>query len=170
MAMGCRQLCCHTGSRASSLSVFMKGFGLQLKRINPCFQILQRKTHKTTPPNFLYRIVKTNSLSCNQNMIMIRWLFRSDVKKMKKQTGINTHCRANQSLSLSLWASIGLPQWLRGKESACNAGNLGSIPDLERFPGGGHGNPLQYSCLENPMDRGTWQAIQSIVSHRVGHD
>ena len=37
-----------------------------------------------------------------------------------------------------------------GKESACNAGDLGSIPGLGRSPGGGHGNPLQYSCLENP--------------------
>ena len=37
-----------------------------------------------------------------------------------------------------------------GKESACNAGDLGSIPGLERSPGGGHGSPLQYSCLENP--------------------
>ena len=35
---------------------------------------------------------------------------------------------------------------------------LGSIPGLERFPGGGHGNPLQYSCLENPMDKGAWRA------------
>ena len=37
-----------------------------------------------------------------------------------------------------------------GKESACSAGDLGSIPGLRRSPGGGHGNPLQYSCLENP--------------------
>ena len=37
--------------------------------------------------------------------------------------------------------------------------NLGSIPGLGRFPGGGHGNPLQYSCLENPIDREAWQAI-----------
>ena len=44
----------------------------------------------------------------------------------------------------------GLPWWLSNKESACNAGNLGSIPGLGRSPGGGHGNPLQYSCLENP--------------------
>ena len=46
-----------------------------------------------------------------------------------------------------------------GKESACNAGYLGSIPGLGRSPGGGHGNPLQYSCLENPMDRGAWWPI-----------
>ena len=46
-----------------------------------------------------------------------------------------------------------------GEESACNAGNLGLIPELERSSGGGHGNPLQYSCLKNPMDRGAWRAI-----------
>ena len=50
-----------------------------------------------------------------------------------------------------------LPWWL-GKESACNMGGLGSIPTLGRSPGGGYGNPLQNSCLENPMDRGAWQA------------
>ena len=44
------------------------------------------------------------------------------------------------------------------KESARNAGDLGSIPGLGRFPGEGNGNPLQYSCLENPMDRGAWWA------------
>ena len=45
------------------------------------------------------------------------------------------------------------------KESACNARYLGSIPGSERFPGEGNGNPLHYSCLENPMDGGTQQAI-----------
>ena len=42
-----------------------------------------------------------------------------------------------------------------GKESACNAGDLGSIPELRRFPEGGHGNPLQYTCLENPHGQKT---------------
>ena len=46
-----------------------------------------------------------------------------------------------------------------GKESACNAGDLGSIPGLGRSSGEGTGNPLQYSCLENPTDRGAWRAI-----------
>ena len=50
-----------------------------------------------------------------------------------------------------------------GKESACNAGNAGSIPGLGRSPGEGNGNPPQYSCLENTMDRGAWWAIV----HRV---
>ena len=51
-----------------------------------------------------------------------------------------------------------------GKESACNAGDLGSIPGSGRSPGEGNGNPLRYSCLENPMDRGAWQAIVYEVS------
>ena len=49
-----------------------------------------------------------------------------------------------------------------GKEAACSAGDtgdMGSIPGLRRSLGGGNGNPLQYSCLENPMDRGAWWAI-----------
>ena len=44
------------------------------------------------------------------------------------------------------------------KASACNVGDLSLIPGLGRSPGEGNGNPLQYSCLENPMDRGAWQA------------
>ena len=48
----------------------------------------------------------------------------------------------------------GFPGGLDGKEPACNEGDLDLIPRLERCPGGGHGNPLQYSYLENPMDRG----------------
>ena len=55
-----------------------------------------------------------------------------------------------------------------GKEPACNAGDPGSVPGLGKSPGEGNGNPLQYSYLENPMDRGVWQAI--VGSLRVGHD
>ena len=55
------------------------------------------------------------------------------------------------------------------QESACNAGDPGLIPDFRRFPGEGNGNPLQYSCLENPIDRGAWQAAVHGVA-RVGHD
>ena len=50
------------------------------------------------------------------------------------------------------------------KESACNAGDRGWIPGLGRSPGEGHGNPLQYSCLENPMDRGAWWATDHGVT------
>ena len=50
----------------------------------------------------------------------------------------------------------GFPGGSDGKESACNAGDPGSIPGSGRSPGEGKGNPLQYSCLENPMDREDW--------------
>ena len=53
------------------------------------------------------------------------------------------------------------PGGLDGKESAYNSGDLALIPGLEDSPGGGHGNPLQYSCLENSMDRGAWRATYS---------
>ena len=57
--------------------------------------------------------------------------------------------RADLGLSLTLLL-MSFPGGSDGKESACNTGNLGSIPELGRSPGGGHGNPLQYTCLENP--------------------
>ena len=54
------------------------------------------------------------------------------------------------------------------KESACNAGDLGLIPGLGRSPGGGHGKPLQFSCLENPVDRGAWWAtVHGVAKSRT---
>ena len=64
---------------------------------------------------------------------------------------------------------MGFPGGSVGKESACNAGYLSSIPGSGRSPGEGNGNPLQHSCLENPMDRGDWRATVHGVT-RVGHD
>ena len=63
-------------------------------------------------------------------------------------------------------------EWLGSKDSACSVGapgDVGSVPGSGRFPGGGHGNPHQYSCLENPMDRGAWQATFH-GSEGDGHD
>ena len=54
--------------------------------------------------------------------------------------------------------TLGLPRWLSGKESACQAGDAGSTPGSGTSPGEGNGNPLQYSCLGNPMNRGDWRA------------
>ena len=54
--------------------------------------------------------------------------------------------------------NLGFFDGLNGKESACNVGDPDLIPGSERSPGGGHGNPLQYSWIENPMDRGAWWA------------
>ena len=63
-----------------------------------------------------------------------------------------------QYFHIIYYKAQGLPWWLSSKESACNAGDLGSIPGSGRSHGVGNGNPLQYSCQKNPMDRGAWQA------------
>ena len=62
----------------------------------------------------------------------------------------------NVNWCIQFW---GFPGGSDSKESACNAGDSGSVPELGRFPGKGNGYPLQYSCLENSMDRGAWQAL-----------
>ena len=59
----------------------------------------------------------------------------------------------------NIWLNIGFPGGSDGKESACNAGDLSLIPESGRSPPEGNGYPLPYSCLENSMDRGAWQAI-----------
>ena len=71
-----------------------------------------------------------------------------------------------ESLKFHLWFALcqGFPNGSDGKESTCNARDLGSIPGLGRSPGEGNGNPLQYSFLENPMDGRAWQAIIHGVS------
>ena len=61
-------------------------------------------------------------------------------------------CKQTQFSKYTVYWVKGLPWWLSGKESSCQAGDMG------RSPGGWHGNPLQYSCLGNPMDRGTCPA------------
>ena len=64
-------------------------------------------------------------------------------------------------ISTLIASVLGLPWWLSEKETACYAwdiGDTGLIPVSGRSPGGGNGNPLQYSCPKNPMDRGAWRA------------
>ena len=71
-------------------------------------------------------------------------------------THTHTHTHAHT------YIHFGLPRWLSGKESACQCRRHKRYgfdpPGMGRLPGGGNGNPLQYSCQENPMDRGAWQA------------
>ena len=59
---------------------------------------------------------------------------------------------------------LDFPGSTAGKESACNVGDLGSIPELGRLPGEGNGKPLRYSYLDSPMDRGAWWATVQGVS------
>ena len=69
---------------------------------------------------------------------------------MNLHENVNQDCQAGGDSE-----SWNCPWWLSGKEADCSAGDAGSIPGLRRFPG--NDNPLQYSCLENPMDRGAWR-------------
>ena len=73
-------------------------------------------------------------------------------------------CWPTCSVPLLLRSSFGFPGGSEVKASACSAGDLGSIPASGRFPWEGNGNPLQYSCLENPMDGGAWWATVHRVS------
>ena len=78
-----------------------------------------------------------------------------------QHTGWNAHSFIHSfgKNLLNAQSMSGFPGGASGKEAVCNAGDIrdtGSIPGLGRPPGGGNGNPLQYSCLENPMDRGAW--------------
>ena len=96
-----------------------------------------------------------------------------------RNTAFNTECKHRGYLKkpkqksgylvLAYDMILGFPRSSFAKESACSAGDLGLIPELGRSSGERNGNPLQYSCLENPMDRGIWQAIVHGVTE-VRHD
>ena len=70
---------------------------------------------------------------------------------------------------IPIFRILALPRWLSGKESACSVGDLGLIPGSGRSPGEGNGNALQYSYLENSMDRGACR-LQSKGSRRIRHN
>ena len=70
----------------------------------------------------------------------------------------NLNYNVKSPLLCTITYFTGFPGSSDGKEFACNAEHAGSIPGLGRYPGGGNGNPLQYSCLENSMGKGAWQA------------
>ena len=69
-----------------------------------------------------------------------------------------------------IFSVLGLPRWHSGKESICQARDVGLIPGLGRSPGEENGNPLQYSCLENPLDSGEPGGLQSMGLQRSSHN
>ena len=77
-------------------------------------------------------------------------------------------CFVNTILIADNTVLYGPSLWLSSKESACNAEDVGSNPGSGRSPGGGHGNPLQHSCLGNLMDRGAWRASVQGVTRELG--
>ena len=81
------------------------------------------------------------------------------------QSDIRSGRRGFPKFTKFLWNKVWIIGGSDGKKSACNAGDPGSIPGLGRAPGEGNSNPLQYSCLGNPMDGGAWQATVHWVAN-----
>jgi len=79
-------------------------------------------------------------------------------------------CASSGMVFGMMYSAYSFPGGSDDKVSVYNVRDLGSIPGLGRFPGEGNGNPLQYSCLENPMNGGAWCRLLSMGSQRVGHD
>ena len=86
------------------------------------------------------------------------WVFFKLKKDQRVKTVINQKFKRNTEFIPTSLYLIGFPGGSDGKESACNAGDPGLIPESGRSPGEGNSYPLQYFCLENSMDRGAWWA------------
>ena len=86
---------------------------------------------------------------CNVNLHRVLWEIHQTPRSAPQPPGISRlyYCQAETGTKQA--HILGFPGGLAGKESTCNVGDLGLIPGLGRSPGEGHGNPLQYSCLEN---------------------
>ena len=100
-----------------------------------------------------------------QSRTQLKWLSSSSSVYMSVSV-----CQSVPAFFCYLVSIHYFPGGSEGKKSACSTGDLGSIPGSGRSPGEGNGNPLQHTCLENSMDRGSWQATVHGVTKRVGHD
>ena len=92
-------------------------------------------------------------------LVWIRSPFWMDVRCFGWSAATKLHMDPRDRIMGRYWEMLDLPWWLSGKECACNAGDTDLIPELGRSPGEGNGNPLQYSCLGNTMNRQAWWAI-----------
>ena len=131
-------------TRVGSLSLLQGIFptqGLNLGLLH-CRQFLYHRSYKGSPK-------------------ILEWVaypFCSGSSWHRNQTG-SPELQADSLPTDLLFMYLGFPGGASGKEPVCQyRRHRGLIPELGRSPGGGHGNPLQYSCLENPMERGAWQA------------
>ena len=136
---------------------------------------------KSSDKETIFKITKEIYIQRNKNISMtVEFLSGKKIQARRKSNDIiNVHKGGgeanleflNQSLKVQNIENMGFPGGSNGKESACSAGDSGSIPGSGRSPGEENGNPLQYSCLENPMNRGEEPGrLQSIGSQRIGHD
>ena len=107
--------------------------------------------------------------ACSVERAPVWWNMGVQGTRLSTSTGYNSpenHLKVIVCLRIEY---SGDPCWASSKESACHAGDAGSVPGSGRSPAEGNGNPLQYSCLENPMDRGAWWATVHGVT-RVGYN
>ena len=110
---------------------------------------------------YLYTDGKGLSLTA---LVKSRYSFLNSINEAKVLVGIWLESLYVKVLPLYTFIFWGFPGGSDSKESACNAGDESSIPGFRRFPEGGHGNPLQYSCPENPHGQRTWWATVHGVS------
>ena len=109
-------------------------------------------------PNPGIKLTSLASLALAGGFFYVKYVFSflSDIQSLPKEFLLLSH------------VCSGFPGGSEGKASACNVGDLGSIPGSGRSPGEGNGNPLQYSCLENPMDGGAWWAtVHGVAKSRT---
>ena len=104
--------------------------------------------HQETQDQMHYILLRSTYLNLKFNSAILHFILRKS----------NDISKITQLISDYIWIRSDFPGGSDSKVSAYNAGDPGSIPGLGRSPGEGNGNPLQYSCLENPMDRRAWQA------------
>ena len=101
--------------------------------------------------------------------IILAWRIPWTEESGRLQSMGSQRVRHDWATKHSTW-EMSFPGSSDSKESACNAGAQGSVHGLGRSPGKGNGNPLQYSCLENPMDRGAWWLQSTVGCQRVRHN
>ena len=109
-------------------------------------------------PGFTELTNSWGNKTVNQRVILVKWLHNVIQSWEPREAILRKISWKVASIYLSPAFSEGFAGGSDSKETVYYAGDLGSIPGLGRFPGGGHGYPLQYSCLENPLDRGAWWA------------
>ena len=134
--------------------------------VRPFIRSHQTMAHEPIPAHHLL-IKKNLLLECNHIDSFLYWLrllscLHGGVEWLRQRLFGKTQNSLLSSFAEKgcqlLKSALGFPRWLSGKESDYHTGDAGSIPGLERSPMEGNSNPFQYTCLENPMDRGAWWA------------
>ena len=148
-----------TFSNPVATAEFSKFAGILSAALSQPFRVCNSSARIPSPPLALFivmlpkvRLTSHCRMSGSRWVITPSWLSRS-------LKSVLFFCVFSSSVcSCYLFLICDFASGSDNKESAYNVEDLGLIPGLGRSPGGGNGNPFQYSCLENPMDRGTWQA------------